>query len=287
MLRQGSSTPSLLSVSERHNPHLFPKTNSVPCSRLKLPRMKTILRNFLFLSLLAAPTQAAAAVLITEVMYDLEGADSGYEWIEVTNTVSVPVSIAGWRLFEQGVNHKLTPVGGATTILQPAQSAIIADKPENILARYPTLALVFDSAFTLSNDGETLMLKNAGGATVDQVTYRSSLGAKGDGASLHLEGEILRPAMSNPGVYPGELVPVVTKEGEEKSNTSSTNPPDAPFAAVAGAPGANKNLGLLPWIVGLLSIIGIGVAGVLLVKAEQEKQETMSVADEFEIIEKP
>lgn len=244
--------------------------------------MKTILRNFLFLSLLAAPTQAAAAVLITEVMYDLEGADSGYEWIEVTNTGSVPVNIAGWRLFEQGVNHKLTPVGGATTILQPAQSAIIADKPENILARYPTLALVFDSAFTLSNDGETLMLKNAGGATVDQLTYRASLGAKGDGASLHLEGEVLRPAMPNPGIYPGELVPIVAQKEQTKGSSDALKI-EGEYAAVASAP-SSRAFPLLPWIVGLISVIAIGVAGALFVRIEQKEGETKSLAEEFEIV---
>jgi len=249
--------------------------------------MNKAFRKIALFFVLAAPIPASSAVLITEIMYDLEGADGGYEWVEITNTGEVSVDIRAWRMFENGVNHKLSLFMGSSATLPAGYSAILADKPDNFVARYPNVTPVFDSAFSLSNEGETLMLKNAAGEVVDQVTYRSSLGAKGDGASLHLEGEILRPAMSNPGVYPGELVPVVTKEGEEKSNTSSTNPPDAPFAAVAGAPGANKNLGLLPWIVGLLSIIGIGVAGVLLVKAEQEKQETMSVADEFEIIEKP
>ena len=249
--------------------------------------MKNSLHSIVLLSILAVPAQAGAAVLITEIMYDLEGADSGYEWVEITNTGEVSVNIGAWRMFENGVNHKLTLAAGVAPVLLAGHSAIVADKPEHFLARYPNVTPVFDSVFSLSNEGETLMLKNAAGEVVDQVTYRSSLGAKGDGDSLHLEGEVLRPAVPNPGVYPGELVPIVTKEGEEKSSTSSTNPPDAPFAAVAGAPSANKNLGLLPWIVGLLSIIGIGVAGVLLVKAEQEKQETMSVADEFEIIEKP
>jgi hypothetical protein len=249
--------------------------------------MNKAFRKIVLFFVLAAPIPASSAVLITEVMYDLEGADSGYEWVEITNTGEVPVDVGAWRMFENGVNHKLTLAAGVAPVLLAGHSAIVADKPEHFLARYPNVTPVFDSAFALSNEGETLMLKNAAGTVVDQVTYRSSLGAKGDGASLHLEGEILRPAMPNPGVYPGELVPVVAKEGEEKASTSSTNPPDAPFAAVAGAPSANKNFGLLPWIVGLLSIIGIGVAGVLLVSAEQKKEETNLLADEFEIIEKP
>ncbi len=250
--------------------------------------MTKIFLSLALLFVLAAPASASAAVLITEIMYDLEGADGGYEWIEVTNTGEAPVDIGAWRLFENGVNHKLALFAGTAPVLMPGQSAILADKPDNFVARFPAVVPVFDSAFSLSNDGETLMLKNASGATVDQVTYRSTLGAKGDGASLHLEGEVLRPAMPNPGVYPGELVPVeqVETEKKEKPEKTSVNEPGALYAAASTAP-ASGGFALLPWLVGLMSIMGIGVAGALFVKAEQEKEETIPAADEFEIIENP
>lgn len=69
--------------------------------------MKTLLCSALLLFACATPVSASAAVLITEIMYDLEDADGGHEWIEVTNTATSPVDIGMWRLFEQGVNHKL------------------------------------------------------------------------------------------------------------------------------------------------------------------------------------
>ena len=250
--------------------------------------MKKFLHSAALLLILTAPLTSAASVLITELMYDLEGADSGYEWIEITNTGSNPVDIGAWRLFEQGVNHKLTLVAGASTVLQPEQSAIVADKPEHFLARYPEIVQVFDSAFSLSNESETLMLKNSAGRVVDQVTYRSTLGAKGDGGSLHLEGEVLTPALPNPGVYPGKPLPIVkAKESEGKKPSISSTATSALYAAAAVAPRTDKTLGLLPWLVGLLSIIGIGVVGALLVKTEQKKEETKSLAEEFEIIENP
>lgn len=245
--------------------------------------MNTILRSFLLLCLCAAPASAAAQVLITEIMYDLEGADGGYEWVEITNTGTTLVDVGAWKLFEQGVNHKLTLFAGESSILGPGASALVADKPENVLARYPGVVSVFDSAFSLSNESETLMLKDAAGKVADQVTYRSSLGAKGDGASLHLEGEILTPALPNPGVYPGELVPVVKKEETQgKQVATALVDPNALYAAASKAPTSGV-LALLPWLVGLFSIIGIGVAGVLLAQAEKQKERS-ALVEGFEIV---
>ena len=244
--------------------------------------MKKVLCSLTLFCILATPASAAASVLITEVMYDLEGADGGYEWVEITNTGTVPVDVGAWRLLEQGVNHKLTLFAGQSSVLEPGASALVADKPENVVARYPSVVPVFDSAFSLSNESETLMLKNAAGKVVDQVTYRSTLGAKGDGASLHLEGEILTPALPNPGVYPGELVPVAkTKEDTIKQNKAT---PAAAYAA-AGVGLAGTDFSLLPWLVGLASIIMLGVAGVWLAKTEQKTNATSQLADEFEIVE--
>ena len=244
--------------------------------------MKKIFRSVLVTGFLLAPAVASAAVLMTEVMYDLEGADQGYEWIELTNTGTTPVDVSAWRLFENGTNHKLTLAAGSNPVLAPGQSAVVADKAEYFITRYPVVELVFDSAFSLSNEMETLMLKNAAGKIVDQLTYRSSLGAKGDGASLHLEGEILVPALPNPGVYPGELVPVVKKETDSRASTAVEA---GSLAAVTSAPVSSSTVSLLPWLLGLLSIIGLGVVGVLLAREEQKTGETVVSADEFEIVE--
>ncbi len=45
-----------------------------------------------------AGRQAAGALLINEVLYDPEGADSGSEFVELINAGSVPVSLEGWSL---------------------------------------------------------------------------------------------------------------------------------------------------------------------------------------------
>ncbi|MBP9711130.1 MAG: lamin tail domain-containing protein [Candidatus Pacebacteria bacterium] len=238
------------------------------------------------------PSSAFAAVQITEVMYDLGGSDGGFEWIEVTNTGDRAVDIGKWRLFESNTNHKLTLAQGQSTVLQPGASAIIADKPENFLSHWPNAALVFDSAFSLSNTGESVALKNRTDL-VDQISYTSELGAKGDGGSLHRKDESLVAALPNPGLFPGELRPVPAKQSaaSAKPTTSGVqkqnNNEDASKVGtvqVAASSAAQSSNSLLPWILGLISVMGIGIAAVLLTRFEQPKRETLSPSDEFEIV---
>src|SRR3989344_4319339 len=81
----------------------FQKKRCALCSqsrRLMRPT-KNIRRNVWLLMLLALPASVAASVQITELMYDLEGADNGFEWVEITNTGSTAVDVGKWRLFER------------------------------------------------------------------------------------------------------------------------------------------------------------------------------------------
>lgn len=252
---------------------------------------KNILRSAAILALFL-PLACAASVQITEVMYDLEGSDGGYEWIEITNTGSQSVDVGTWRLFEGSTNHKLTASKGQSTVLLPGTSAIIADKPDNFLSHWPAVVLVFDSAFSLSNTGETLVLKN-GSTIVDQVAYSEEMGAKGDGGSLHREGDSFVAAQPNPGVYPGErrAIPVKVAETTAKLATPSSakkvaSQPKKSEAAlqVATPAAAEEHQSFLPWVVGLLSIIGLGITAVVLAKNSLPAQETSDPADEFEII---
>jgi hypothetical protein len=254
---------------------------------------KNILRSASLL-FLAVPSAAFASVQITEVMYDLEGADGGFEWIEITNTGTAPVDVGAWRLFEANTNHKLTLSKGQSTMLLPGASAIIADKPENFLSHWSDVSLVFDSAFSLSNTGESLALKN-GTEIVDRVAYTEEMGAKGDGGSLHRRNDSFVAGMPNPGEFPGTILPVKQKQKEsiptskskssrvDKSALTKTEPVSNVSAAVIQNASASS-APLLPWILGLMSIVGLGIATVSLARAEAHKPETSDPSDGFEII---
>jgi hypothetical protein len=132
---------------------------------------------------LLLPWYAHAGVEISEIMYDIEGTDTGREWVEVYNGSTADIDLSTWKLFEANVAHKITATGDP--ILLSGGRAIVADSPEKFLADNPGFSgSVFDSAFSLSNGGETIALKDAADAIVDSVTYEGAWGAAGDGNTL-------------------------------------------------------------------------------------------------------
>lgn len=141
---------------------------------------------FLFLFFFLA-TPVFADVSISEIMYDLEGTDSGREWVEVYNDGSNSVDLSTWKFFENGSKHGLIPVGGG--LLPAGGYAIIADNTNTFKTDWPAFSgLLFDSAFSLSNTGESLALVNSSGETVGNISYGSDMGATGDGNSLQYNG---------------------------------------------------------------------------------------------------
>lgn len=116
---------------------------------------------------------------ITEIMYDCQGTDSGYEWIEFYND-GEEVDLCTYRLYEAETNHYIK---GEDCTLASGEYAILADKPDNL-----NFDKMLDSAFSLSNTGEELCVRDAEKTDLDCVTYSSAQGAAGDGNSLQLIG---------------------------------------------------------------------------------------------------
>jgi len=186
------------------------------------------------------PLLSLAQVEITEVMYDLEGSDSGREWIEIYNTTTTDVDLFGWKLFEAETNHKVNSVveGGATVL--PAQSyALIVDNFEKFKVDYPSFSgLVFDSAFSLSNSGENFILRNSELVDIDGVNYLAEWGSSGDGQSLQKVNSNWVSAIPTPGganstdsQFVAESDPEDTPDDipdEVSPPTTTTNPPIAP-----------------------------------------------------------
>lgn len=126
-----------------------------------------------------------AQVVLSEVMYDLpEGSDAGREWVEVFNATGNSVTLTEWKLFEANVNHTIAEFQGGVT-LSSGSYAVIADNPAKFLIDNPGYTgVIFDSAFSLSNVGELLTLRNTDGVDQDSVTYDATSGAAGDGKTL-------------------------------------------------------------------------------------------------------
>jgi hypothetical protein len=153
----------------------------------------------LALVLASLPASAYAALLISEVSYDPPGTDSKREWIEVENVGSAPVPISIVRFFESGVAHKITAFGTSSTSIPPGTFAVIADNAASFLLDYPTYTgALYDSAFSLTNTGEVLVI-TIDGVEVDSVPYVSTEGAAGTGASLTRVNAGFMPARPSPG----------------------------------------------------------------------------------------
>jgi hypothetical protein len=138
-------------------------------------------RSLTALSLLVLPASAAAQASITEVMYDLaEGSDSGREWVEVYAVSAVDLTTL--KLIENGSNHVIKASNGATVPM--GAYAVIADNPVKFRADHPGYAgFLFDSAFSLNNEGESITIADAAGNALDTVVYTNASG-NGTGDSL-------------------------------------------------------------------------------------------------------
>ena len=65
----------------------------------------------IIISLLYLPFVASAQVVITEIMYDVEGSDSEKEWVEIYNSDSESITIKGgtsgqdsWRIYHKSAS---------------------------------------------------------------------------------------------------------------------------------------------------------------------------------------
>jgi len=175
---------------------------------------------------LTLPTSAAAQVVISEVMYDLEtGSDSGREWVEVFNSGSSAITLTEWKLFENGSNHTVTAHTGGE-VMASGGYAVIADNPTKFLEDNASYSgVLFDSAFSLSNSGETLILRCCGSelSDKDSISYSSETGAAGDGKTLQrASASVSTFSASVPTPGSGILSVTALPAEEEEENTNQT-----------------------------------------------------------------
>ena len=176
---------------------------------------------FLFIFLLT-PFLSSAQIIITEIMYNLEGRDSGREWIEVTNSGAESIDLSLWKFYENETNHRLTLFQGDTN-LNPGESAIIADNPEKFLIDWPSFSgTLFNSSFSLKNTGELISLRNSDLIDIDSVGYTSNWGGDGNGNSIQRLDSSWSGFPPNPGQhdFDKKVVVSIPKTQPQKSITN-------------------------------------------------------------------
>ena len=130
-------------------------------------------------------------LVITEIMYNLPGNDSGLEFLELYNNEDDTINISGFY-FENGVEYHF-PEGST---IAPKEFYLLG---ENGILLSHVFSIPFETwtAQNLKNSGELVSINNASGIEIDRVEYKSSppwpKEANGKGASL----EIINPDANN------------------------------------------------------------------------------------------
>jgi len=128
----------------------------------------------------------SAQVVITEIMYDVEGSDGGREWVEIYNDGSEDINLSSWSFYEAETNHKLKNEN--STVINAGSYAIIADDAAQFQSEWSSVSvLILDSSFSLRSKngiGEYIAIRDADKNDIDALTYTPQEAADGNGASL-------------------------------------------------------------------------------------------------------
>ncbi len=204
---------------------------------------------FLTLLMLAIIPSVFADVMITEVMFNPDGADEGHEWIEIHNYADTSVDITGWKFYENNGNHNIKLKQG-TLILGPYDTAIIADNADKFLEDYSGYkGNVYDTSFgSLSNSGEYIAIKDSFGNTIDYAAYPTVNVPSG------FSVEIIDPDSNSIlpqgwkqgdkiGGSPGQTVFVQPESEDSSGSSGNTSVPE--FTAVSGTLIILTSIGLM------------------------------------------
>jgi len=236
-------------------------------------------------------------------MYDLSrGTDSGREWIELFNVGTTSIDVSTWKLFENSVNHALKIAKGES-LIAPGGYAVIVEDPDKFQLDYPSFSgSLLDSAFSLSNSGEKISLRDGAGMLRESITYSGSR-AHGDGNSLsrkNVESASFVAGSPTPGA-PNVLASVRPEPIKAAKQTASTHSaalaPQAAEEAQSDAPRAtsareqmqaesytsHNSRSWVAWIAGITVLILFGAAiMVALRRAARDEEREMSQSG-FEI----
>ena len=130
-----------------------------------------------------------AQVVINEIHYDPEPETEAVEFVELHNAGASSIDVGGWR-FTRGIDYTIpedTHIAGGGFL-------VIAQDPSALNAKFGVAGLGPWRGL-LSNDGETVQLRDASGNKIDEVDYQRGFPwpTCPDGASM----ELVNPAFDN------------------------------------------------------------------------------------------
>jgi hypothetical protein len=178
-------------------------------------------------------------VVVNEVAWMGTGASANDEWVELYNTTDQDIDLASWSL---GATDGTPTVTLSGTI--PAHGFFLLERSDDNTVN----DIAADQIYTgvLSNDGEHLILKEAGGSTIDEINASSKWFA-GQTTPNYLTMERINPTISgNASGNWRSNDPVIAQNGMDadsnplngtpKAQNSATNPPTADFTFILEQP---------------------------------------------------
>ena len=182
--------------------------------------LRSALKLFILIFILS-PYFSHAEIIISEIMYDLEGSDAGREWLEILNTGSSPIIINEYHFYEAGVHHGLN--SESVIELAPNEYALIVQNIDDFITRYGSGKKLLRSSFSLNNTGEELAISDEDKNIIYSISYDAIFGGQGNGNSLSYGSNGWFESVPTPGESSGPQVPIINNNNNNNSSSSSSN----------------------------------------------------------------
>jgi hypothetical protein len=118
-----------------------------------------------------ASVRADSSVAFNEIMYHSATNETQLEWVELRNQLAVDVDISSWSI-TGGIQYTFA----SNTIVRGRGFKVVALSPATMIALTGSTNIIGPFLGRLSNNGDTLRLRNNSGRVVDEVSY----GVEGD-----------------------------------------------------------------------------------------------------------
>jgi endonuclease/exonuclease/phosphatase family metal-dependent hydrolase len=123
----------------------------------------------------------AAQVIINEIRANEPGSDTAGEFVEIVNIGGTAANIGGWTISDgTAVRHTFA----AGTTLNPGKAVVVFGGASAIPAGLSNAAPASSGGLSLSNSGDTVTVRDSGGAVRNSFTYSSALAGM-DGVSMN------------------------------------------------------------------------------------------------------
>ncbi|MBI4585331.1 MAG: lamin tail domain-containing protein [Planctomycetes bacterium] len=131
-------------------------------------------------------------VVINEIHYAPADKTAREEFLELHNNSDTPVDLSGWYL-SGGIDFIFSP----GTVLAARSYLAIAQDPARLKARFGDVPAAGPFSGRLSNDGETIILRNPAGGREDEVDYQRGFPWPTAGGAGDYSIELINPDLDN------------------------------------------------------------------------------------------